>query len=158
MVVLLLACPRIGVLVKVHQDVLYLGLFGRIHHHYYRRSWGSNAPIRRSSVATRYELATSSVVLLLCTSIVCVESLRSRPCPSFLIGLLLPTHEALTANSSTCRCLPLGSPLLWLRLVARSEVGMSGKLMMLLVPVMAWTAMLKLRVLIDELLTQSKQL
>lgn len=30
--------------------------------------------------------------------------------------------------------------------------------MMLLVPVMAWAAMLKLRVLIDELLTQSKQL
>ena len=149
----------IRVLIEVHEYVLNLSLFLRIHNHH---NWWSRHTI--VSVWTSwiiYELIASHVVW----SVVSIEGLWCWSCPCFLLGLLLLiTHEVNTTKTSTSRGLTLRCPLLllWLLLCllimisVLGEVSMSRVWLMLLIPVIERSSGCNFHMLLNKLLTQSK--
>ena len=152
-VVVTVVSSRVRVLIKVHQDVLDLGLLRGMHHHDYR-SWISLLPNYICGCCAWhwlmiYELVLSKIVLIInpSTSILSVESLRVWAGPCFLwcgFKVVSSRPSSQETCSTTCWCLPFWASL-WLLTLVRlecmlvririlCEVGLSRVLLMILIP------------------------
>jgi len=173
-VLVMLACSRIRVLVEVHQYVLDLRLFWWIHYHHNRlrrrSTWGHRACVCLRLVMLWNEFVAAPEIGAW-RSIVSIEGLWSRTCPSLFRWLLLSTHKTPTSKSSWAWSwgLSLRSSLLLLLLylllmvvdiVIWCKVSMSSVLVMLVCVscINVVSTCRKLCVLIHKLLTKSKKL
>jgi hypothetical protein len=133
------AVSIVGVLVEVHEDVLYLRLLRGVHHHHYRllllllRCYC----VGGGGLGLVVELVSGCLVVVVqVRAVVRVERLRGRPRTRLLRGLLLGRgclllhvrggEVASTSTAHARRRLPLARPLLLLGVLG--EVSLRGEL------------------------------
>lgn len=131
MIVLVMIGTWVSVLVEIHQDILNLRLFWRVHHHHYGRPW-LTAWVSGStwSRLVTDELAAPEIVLCTTSTIVSVESLRGWACPGLFRALFRRGPLIDKGRGASSRSLSLWGSLRIVHLMGGLLIVILGKVCM----------------------------
>ena len=143
MIILVMISTRICILIEVHQDILNLSLFRRVHYHDNWWRWCTIDILWIRSARCRlmtYEFAACKIVLCISTAIMCIECLWGWASPCLLSALFCRASSLVhKSRGPSSWSLPLWWPL-WianlmngLLIIVLGEVGVRSVLLVTLV-------------------------